>query len=364
MKKLIVVDWLDKYGGAERVISSLTTIFQFDTCYTLVNLMSKQDQNQVFSEKKTIIKNSPLQLLKRKFRYLFFLFPYFIRKMKVDTNVRLIFSSSFSVSKGIKKSSSEQIHISYIQARNQRYLWDTEGVYFGEFSRFLLSPLLSFLKKTDIKQASNPDYLIANSKFVQRWIKENYKLNSQVIYPPVDVDKFILERNKKNYFVTACRLEPYKRVDLIVKAFNKIEDQLIIVGSGSQKKYLQKIAASNITFIDYSDSSVVFEYVSKAKAFIHAGIEDFGIAPVEAQACGTPVIAIKKGGLKETVIENKTGVFFEIQDEEAILKAINRFNKIDFDYEFIRNHSLKYSASNFELKIKEFVESKIKNDKI
>ena len=106
MKKLIVVDWLDKYGGAERVISSLTTIFQFDTCYTLVNLMSKQDQNQVFSEKTTIIKNSPLQLLKRKFRYLFFLFPYFIRKMKVDTNVRLIFSSSFSVSKGIKKSSS------------------------------------------------------------------------------------------------------------------------------------------------------------------------------------------------------------------------------------------------------------------
>ena len=126
---------------------------------------------------------------------------------------------------------------------------------------------------------------------------------------------------------------------------------------------MKKIASNNIKFIEYSNSSVVYKYVSKAKAFIHAGIEDFGIAPVEAQACGTPVIAIKKGGLKETVIENKTGVFFGDQDSNAILEAINRFNKIDFDYEFIRNESLKYSKSNFESKLKDFVKSKTANDK-
>jgi len=364
MKKVIAVDWLDKYGGAERVISSLTKIFQFDTCYTLINIMSQKEQNKVFSDNKITINKSPtLQLFKSNFRYLFFFFPYFIKRMKVDKEALLIFSSSFSVAKGIKKSSPKQIHISYIQARNQRYLWDKEGIYFRKPARFLLSPILSILKNIDIKQASNPDYLIANSKFVQKWIKDNYKLDAELIYPPVDVEKFKLQKNKSNYFVTACRLEPYKRVDLIVKAFNKTAETLIIIGSGSQEKYLKKIANSNIEFVEYSDPSVVYGYVSKAKAFIHAGIEDFGIAPVEALACGTPVIAIKKGGLKETVIENKTGVFFETQNEDAILKAINRFNKIDFDYEFIRNSSLKYSVLNFESKIKEFVNSKIKNGK-
>ena len=363
MKKAIVVDWLDKYGGAERVVSSMTKIFQFETCYTLVNIMSTKDQNLVFSNNKIKIKNSLLQLFKSKFRYLFFLFPYFIKKIKVDKSVELIISSSFSVAKGIKKTNTNQIHISYIQARNQRYLWDKEGIYFGRKARFLLSPILDLLKKIDIKQASSPDYLIANSRFVQNWIKETYKLNSEIIYPPVDVERFKLQKKKENYFVSACRLEPYKRVDLIVEAFNKSKENLVIIGSGSQENYLKKIASNNIKFIEYSNSSVVYKYVSKAKAFIHAGIEDFGIAPVEAQACGTPVIAIKKGGLKETVIENKTGVFFGDQDSNAILEAINRFNKIDFDYEFIRNESLKYSKSNFESKLKDFVKSKTANDK-
>ena len=363
MKKAIAVDWLDKYGGAERVISSLTKIFQFEICYTLVNIMSNEDQKLVFSNKKIKIKKSLLQLFKSKFRYFFFFFPFFIKKIKVDKGVELILSSSFSVAKGIKKSSVNQIHVSYIQARNQRYLWDDEDIYFGKKIRFLISPILDFLKKRDIKQASNPDYLIANSRFVQKWIKETYKLDSEIIYPPVDVDSFKLQRNKENYFVTACRLEPYKRVDLIVQAFNKTDENLIIIGSGSQYNYLRRIASKNIKFIEYSNSSVVYNYVSQAKAFIHAGIEDFGIAPVEAQACGTPVIAIKKGGLKETVIENKTGVFFEKQDPNAILEAMNRFNKIDFDYEFIRNQSLKYSTTNFELKIKKFIKSIGKNDK-
>lgn len=363
MKKAIAVDWLDKYGGAERVVSSMTKIFQFETCYTLVNIMSTKDQNLVFSNNKIKIKNSLLQLFKSKFRYLFFLFPYFIKKIKVDKSVELIISSSFSVAKGIKKTNTNQIHISYIQARNQRYLWDKDGIYFGRKARFLLSPILELLKKIDIKQASSPDYLIANSRFVQNWIKETYKLNSEIIYPPVDVERFKLQKKKENYFVSACRLEPYKRVDLIVEAFNKSKENLVIIGSGSQENYLKKIASNNIKFIEYSNSSVVYKYVSKAKAFIHAGIEDFGIAPVEAQACGTPVIAIKKGGLKETVIENKTGVFFGDQDSNAILEAINRFNKIDFDYEFIRNESLKYSKSNFESKLKDFVKSKTANDK-
>jgi glycosyltransferase involved in cell wall biosynthesis len=360
MKKAIAVDWLDKYGGAERVISSLTKTFQFETCYTLVNIMSNEDQKLVFSNKKIKIKKSPLQLFKSKFRYFFFLFPFFIKRIKVDKGIELILSSSFSVAKGIKKSCASQIHVSYIQARNQRYLWDDEDIYFGKKIRFLISPILDFLKKRDIKQALNPDYLIANSRFVQKWIKETYKLDSEIIYPPVDVDSFKLQRNKENYFVTACRLEPYKRVDLIVQAFNKTDENLIIIGSGSQYNYLRRIASKNIKFIEYSNSSIVYNYVSKAKAFIHAGIEDFGIAPVEAQACGTPVIAIKKGGLKETVIENKTGVFFEKQETKAILNALDRFKDIHFNPEEIRKNALAFGSRNFEIKIKNFVNSKLK----
>ena len=198
----------------------------------------------------------------------------------------------------------------------------------------------------------------ASEQMISLFIKSIPALKKKFFSP-----SFKLQRNKENYFVTACRLEPYKRVDLIVQAFNKTDENLIIIGSGSQYNYLRRIASKNIKFIEYSNSSVVYNYVSQAKAFIHAGIEDFGIAPVEAQACGTPVIAIKKGGLKETVIENKTGVFFEKQDPNAILEAMNRFNKIDFDYEFIRNQSLKYSTTNFELKIKKFIKSIGKNDK-
>ncbi|MDC1109159.1 glycosyltransferase, partial [Flavobacteriaceae bacterium] len=227
-------------------------------------------------------------------------------------------------------------------------------------ARFLLSPILDLLKKTDIRQASSPDYLIANSRFVQNWIKETYKLNSEIIYPPVDVDRFKLQKKKENYFVSACRLEPYKRVDLIIEAFNETDEKLIIIGSGSQERYLKKIASKNIKFIEYSNSSVVYKYVSKAKAFIHAGIEDFGIAPVEAQACGTPVIGIKKGGLKETIIEDKTGVFFEKQEAKAILNAIDRFKYIQFNPAEIRKNALAYSSSTFETKINNFVNSKIK----
>jgi glycosyltransferase involved in cell wall biosynthesis len=359
MKKALVVDWLDKYGGAERVISSLTSIFDFDTCYTLVNQMEKEDLKKVFSHKKIKIYTTILNNFGSRFRFLFFLFPYFVKKIYINPKHSLIVSSSFSIAKGVKKTSPNQIHICYIQARNQRYLWDKDNIYFSKFLHTLISPVLLLLKKFDIKQASSPDFLIANSKFIQNWIKINYKRNSEVIYPPVDVKKFRLEKSKDNYFITASRLEPYKRVDLIVKAFNRMNEKLIILGSGSQLKFLKKIANKNIEFIDFSDSSVVFDYVSKAKAFVHAGIEDFGIAPVEAQACGTPVIGLKKAGLLETVIENKTGVFFNDQSEDAILNAIERFKNIDFDPEVIRNNALRFSKENFENQFKNFCKKKL-----
>ena len=359
MKKILVVDWLDKYGGAERVLTVLNKQFDFDQCFTLVNAMSKQDLKKVFSNKKIQIVESKLRFIKSSFRYLFFLFPLLISRFKPDKKVKLIVSSSFSVAKGFKKKA-HQLHICYYQARNQRYIWDKEDIYFSSWQKFVLAPLLYVLRSIDIRHSKRPDFIIANSFFIKNWIKETYNIDSTVIYPPVDTELFKLEKNKEDYFITTARLEPYKRVDLIVNAFNKTQETLYVVGDGSMKKRLRKIANQNIRFFDFLEPKQVMQLVGKAKAFVHAGIEDFGIAPVEAQSCGTPVIAYNMGGLSETIIDNKTGILFNDQSINAILNAIKRFKITEFDYTYISRHASKFSEENFAKNIQDYIDSKIK----
>jgi glycosyltransferase involved in cell wall biosynthesis len=359
MKKILVVDYLDIYGGAERVLAVLNKHYDFHKCYTLINVMQKRDLIKVFANKHVEIIESNLKYLGSAFRYLFFLFPYFISKFSSDDEKLLIISSSFSVAKGFKKKKN-QLHICYIQARNQRYIWDDQNIYFKKWQKFFLSPLIKVLQNLDTKHSQRPDYLIANSFFVKDWIEKTYNINSNVIYPPVDTSLFKLERKKKEYFITTARLEPYKRVDLLIKAFNKTNDILYVVGNGSLKKKLQKISKENIIFFDFLEPREVMQLVSKAQAFLHAGIEDFGIAPVEAQCCGTPVIAYNKGGVAETVIDGKTGILFNFQSASAILDAIKRFKEIKFNYKYISAHAAKFSEENFYKNFQKFIDSKIK----
>ena len=359
MKKILIVDWLDKYGGAERVLTVLNKQFEFDKCFTLINIMSSSDLKRVFSNKKIKIVESNLRLLKSGFRYLFFLFPFFISRFKSNYDNAVIISSSFSVAKGFKKQGN-QTHICYYQARNQRYIWDNESVYFSRIQKIILAPLLYILRKIDINHSTRPDYIIANSLFVKDWIKKNFKIDVPVIYPPVDTKLFKLQKNKEDYFITADRLEPYKRVGLLVKAFNKTQETLYVVGDGSMKKRLKRIANQNIRFFDFLEPKEVMELVSKAKAFVHAGTEDFGIAPVEAQSCGTPVIAYNLGGLSETVIDGKTGILFNFQTTDAILDALKRFKKTEFNFEKISEHAEQFSEEIFAQKFQNFIDSKIK----
>jgi glycosyltransferase involved in cell wall biosynthesis len=263
------------------------------------------------------------------------------------------------VAKGFKKKSG-QIHICYYQARNQRYIWDNEKIYFSSWQRLILAPLLKLLRHIDINQSKRPDYIIANSHFVKNWIKKTYKIDSKVIYPPVNTKLFKLQKNKKDYFITTARLEPYKRVDLVVKAFNETKETLYVVGDGSMKKRIRKIANQNIKFFDFHEPNEVMKLVSKAKAFVHAGIEDFGIAPVEAQSTGTPVIAYNKGGLSETVIDGKTGILFNSQSTDAILEALKRFKNTEFNYTKISEHAKQFSEENFIQNFKNFIDSKTK----
>ncbi len=357
MKKVLVVDWLDKYGGAERVIALLYHTFNFSEIHTLINIMQKEDLTKMLPDNPDI-KITLLQKIGRKFRLLFFIFPYFISKIKVDKNTDLIVSSSHAVAKGVKKSNPKQIHISYFQARNANYIWEEATLYFGR-SYFLLYPLIALLRKIDQKQAQRPDHIICNSQFVQDWVKQTYKRESTVVYPPVNLSKFNLYEEKSNVYVAVGRIVHIKRFDVLIEAFRINKKKLILIGDGELYEKLKASIPDNITMTGSLSSEEVEKYVKKAKAFIQVGIEGFGIAPLEAQACGTPVIAYGKGGVLETVIENETGVFFEEQTPESLNKAIAKFEKMNFDPTQVRENALRFSEERFIKEISEFIHNKI-----
>ena len=357
MKKALIVDWFDKYGGAERVIGTLEKIFSFDITYTLVNIMEPNYFLKIFPKRTSIIKETVIKKLKSKFMIVFFTFHYFITTIKIDKDIDIIISSSHAVAKGIKKSNSRQLHVSYFQARNFNYIWSDFRLYFGSF-RFFIYPLVLILRKIDIIQARNPDFIICNSLFVKDWVKEKYKRDSEVIYPPVDLTHFPLRTKKEDYYICVGRLVYVKRFDIVIKAFNTLNKKLIIIGDGDQADVLKKMASENIIFKGFLDSKEVSEHIQKAKGFIQAGIEGFGIAPIEAQSCGTPVVAFAKGGVLETVVNNKTGIFFNEQTEDSLINAINQFEKTTFNPLVVRQNAFQFSLERFEKEMQSFVEIK------
>ncbi len=358
MRKALVVDWLDKYGGAERVISSLQNIFEFEDCYTLTNVMKPNDLKKIFPNNDVTITDTKAHLFGQKFRMLLPFFQKLISSIKVHPETDLIISSSHAVAKGVKKSSPKQLHISYFQARNLKYIWDDAELYFGKAYN-LVSPLLKRMRRADVKAAQRPDYIISNSKFVQAWVKNTYGRDSKVIYPPVDLANFSLKEEKEDYYVAVGRIEPYKRFDVVIKAFNATGKKLVVVGDGSQLSELKKTANSNITFTGFVESAEVNKHIRSAKGFVHAGIEDFGIAPIEAQACGTPVIAFGYGGVLETIVENKTGIFFNELTAKSLEKSLNKFETLSFNPHLIRENAERFSIAQFESQMSNFVAEKI-----
>ena len=213
----------------------------------------------------------------------------------------------------------------------------------------------------DYTTANRPDYFIANSKYTARRIKKTYNRPADVIYPPVDTDKFGCVEIKQDYYVTASRLVPYKRADLIVEAFTKMKDKkLIVIGEGSDMAKIKAIATPNIEIKGYLPAGEMTEYMQNAKAFVFAAEEDFGITPVEALACGTPVIALNKGGTAESITDLKNGIHLNNQSPEAVIDAVERLerNYERFSPGEIHEESLRFSRKNFEKNITEFVNNK------
>lgn len=363
MKVALVHDYLVQYGGAERVLEALAEIFPEAPIYTLLY----DDEKMNGALKGRVIKTSFLQKIpfaKKHHRLFLALMPGAVERLDLS-GFDLIVSDSSSFSKGIIKPAGS-MHICYCHTP-LRYAWDYTDKYIKESSypkivKFFLPPVINFVKKWDFKAAQRPDYFIANSNFIADKIKKYYGRDAEVIYPPVEItnnSQQTTHNKKEDYYLIVSRLMPYKRVDLAIEAFNDLGLKLKIVGDGPDRKRIEKTAKNNIEFTGTKSNGDLADFYKNCKAFIFPQEEDFGIAAVEAQMYGKPVIAFRSGGACESVIENKTGIFFNKQNKDSLIAAIKKFEGLKFDAEEIKSHSQKFSKEEFKRKIKEFVENKL-----
>ncbi|HBQ8569796.1 TPA: glycosyltransferase family 4 protein [Klebsiella pneumoniae] len=364
----IVADWLVTYAGAERVIKEFIELYPESELYSVVDFLSDESRSHFLGKRATTSFIQRLPLADKRYQKYLPLMPLAIEQLDVSSH-DVILSSSHAVAKGVL-TGPDQLHISYVHSPI-RYAWDLQHQYLREaglnkgLKAHLVKWLLHKIRLWDYRTANGVDHFIANSQFIARRIKKVYGRHSDVIYPPVDVERFTLKENKDDFYFTASRLVPYKRIDLIVEAFSSMpEKKLVVIGDGSEMGKIKSKAGKNIDILGYQPNSIMLECMQNAKAFVFAAEEDFGITPVEAQACGTPVIAFGKGGSLETVRpigeKNPTGVFFEKQDIQSVVDAVKKFDKLSDSFESgaCRDNSLRFSTDRFQHEIKNYIEDK------
>lgn len=364
----IVADWLVAYAGAERVIKEVIDIYPDADLHSVVDFLS-DDARVLFKNKKaktTFIQNLPFA--KKRYQQYLPLMPLAIEQLDMSA-YDIILSSSHAVAKGVL-TGPDQLHICYIHSP-VRYAWDLQHQYLSEaglnkgIKGLIAKLILHKIRLWDNRTSNGVDHFIANSHFIARRIKKVYGRDSEVIYPPVDVNRFQLCESKSDYYFTASRLVPYKRVDLIVEAFSRMPDKkLIVIGDGSEFEKIKSKATGNVTLLGYQSNDIMEEHMKKAKAFVFAAEEDFGITPVEAQACGTAVIAYGKGGSLETVrpygVDEPTGLFFYEQTVDAIVSAVQKFESITNEIEpsACRKNAIRFSCERFQMEMKSYIQNK------
>lgn len=351
----IVHDWLTSFGGAERVLEQILILYPTADLFCVCDFIDTPDRGFLRGVKPKTSFIQHLPLAKRQYRSYLPLMPLAVEQFDLSS-YDLVISSSHAVAKGVITGPG-QLHVSYVHSPI-RYAWDLQHQYLREsrldrgLKSWIAKWLLHKIRIWDLRTANGVDHFIANSEFIAQRIEKVYRRKSVVIYPPVDVTQFQPQRGKEDFFLTASRLVPYKKIDLIAKAFaNLPQKKLKIIGSGPDQKKIQMIAknASNIEFLGYQNTDSLIRHMCRARAFIFAAEEDFGIVSVEAQACGTPVIAYGKGGSGETVLAGRTGILYFSQTVSAILGALAEFEKKEslFEANKIRAHALGFAADRF-----------------
>jgi len=367
MKIAIIHDWLTTYAGAESVLEQMLEMFPQADIFCLVDYMPDAQRKFLDSHKITTSFIQRLPFSKSKYRSYLPLMPVAIEQFDLS-EYDVIISSSHAMAKGVI-TGPDQLHISYIYSPI-RYAWDLQHQYLREsnlrkgLKSVIARLILHYVRMWDIRTSNGVDYFISISNYIKRRVFKVYRRESDVIFPPVDTEYFTLEQTKKDFYVTASRMVPYKMVSLIVEAFTLMPDrELIVIGDGPEYKKVLKIAQGyeNIKVLGYQERSVLKGYLQAAKAFVFAAEEDFGIAPLEAQSCGTPVICYAKGGALDTVMDKKTGVYFNKQEAEEIVAAIKKFETMEFDAELIRKHAESFSNEAFVNNFKEYVYAKIRH---
>ena len=371
MKKALIQDNFIQNGGAERCIESITNVWNDFDVFSLVDHLNEEDRNIILKGKyatTSFIQNLPFS--KKLFRHYLPFYPLAIEQLDLS-EYDLILSSSYSVAKGVM-SHANQIHVTYMHSP-VRYAWDLYFQYLKEtnldkgIKSVFAKIMLHYLRIWDQNTANRPDYYIANSNYIAKRIKKIYNKEAAVIYPPVDTKNFTISNTTQEYYFTYSRMVPYKKIDLIVEAFNYLPNKkLIVAGEGPEFNKIKNKASKNIEFIGFVPKKTIIEYLQKCKAFIFAAEEDFGITPIEAQACGIPVIAFGKGGVLETINgvfpnENKnnpTGIFFKEQTIKSLIESIDFFEKSYkiFNPELIRQNALRFDSLIFENKLKSFID--------
>lgn len=362
MKIALVHDYLVQRGGAERVLEALTELFPYAPIYTLI--YDKESMQGLFAEKD--IKTSFLQRLpfsRQNHRIFPPLMPLAIEQFDFSA-YDVVVSDSSSYAKGIL-TQPKTLHICYMHTP-MRYAWDdcqkyTDDFGFPRFIKAIVPFFMSPIRLWDKLSIDRVDHIVANSSFVQKRIQKYYRKSSEIIHPPVDVNRFFIapEKERKEYFLMVGRLIAYKRHDIAIHAFNRLGLPLKIIGRGPELVRLKKIAGPNIEFLERVSDEELPKYYAECRAFVFPQEEDFGIVAIEAMASGRPIIAYYGGDIVEHAEEGKTGVFFEHQTSKDVEGAVRKFSDMEFDPEYIRKRALDFDKEIFKRKMKEYIDTKL-----
>jgi glycosyltransferase involved in cell wall biosynthesis len=365
MKIALVCDWLVTYAGAERVIGEILQVYPEADIFCVIDFIPEGERDFLLNKRTVQTFIQQLPMARRNYQRYLPLMPLAIEQLDLS-GYDLVISSSHAVAKGIL-TGPNQLHISYVHSPI-RYAWDLQHQYLKEagFSGLkgaVARMILHYMRLWDYRTANGVDLFIANSKFIAKRIRKVYGREATVIYPPVDTAGFSVEVAKQDYYFTASRFVPYKKIGLIVEAFNKMPDKrLVVIGDGTEFGRVRAAAGRNVELMGWQETAVLREKMQKARAFVFAAEEDFGITPVEAQACGTPVIAFGRGGSLETIrglaCDAPTGVFFYEQSAASICRAVAEFEKNEgkLTAENCRRNAEGFGREVFREKFKNFVE--------
>ncbi len=357
----IVHDWLPVYAGAERVLEQMINVIPQSEIYSLIDFLP--DDQRAFLQGKSVNTSfiQRLPFARSKYRNYLPFVPFATEQFNL-TEYDVVVSSSYVAAKGVL-TTADQMHVSYVHSP-VRYAWDLHFQYLKEgglekgLKGLLAKIILHYMRIYDVSCSNRVDAYIANSRTVARRIWKTYRRRAEVVYPPVDTDAFSLCEDKEDFYVTASRLVPYKKIDLVVEAFAEMPDKkLVVIGDGPDYDKISAKATPNVEMLGYQPFDELKRYMRHAKAFVFAAEEDFGIVPVEAQACGTPCVAFGKGGATETILPGETGIFFFEQTTASLKEAVQTLENTysNLSHARIRENALRFSVACFQEKFEDAV---------